>query len=458
MEDVEMKFTEHEVEEIQEEEVYAVESIMDDPDDNGVETENYFGEESVKIEAEEVEKIEIESEKHFQCDCGQIFPSSDELKSHSLTHSQKRKVAGSEICCNVSFKDHKYLKMHQKAHENFDAIVPHLPSYSCNECNMMFCSEEDLMTHLEGHPEHSTFVIDRPGAYEDHFVRIVSEECFELAEDDGDLFTCGHCRKRSNEHEMKVHLLFFHTTSIFCPFDNRCFEGVKHVRLFSDHIRNKHPEIFEKNLLYSCRHCKQSFTTCFEKLAHMKLCKAKPFECRGHCNKRFASEWLLKNHLKTVNGDDRFACETCGKKCVSRSDLQIHERMHTNERPYPCPICEKKFKTSANRSSHMDIHESEKKHECPICGNYDGRNPIHSFSNPLLLPTGEKFQTRPILRKHKKIHDEKYQEECLCKICDRKYVTRQHLLRHLKSSHGMKPESGTEDIGNFFANNLEAQG
>jgi hypothetical protein len=73
------------------------------------------------------------------------------------------------------------------------------------------------------------------------------------------------------------------------------------------------------------------------------------------------------------------------------------------------------------------------------------------------LPTGEKFQTRPILRKHKKIHDEKYQEECLCKICDRKYVTRQHLLRHLKSSHGMKPESGTEDIGNFFANSLESQ-
>jgi KRAB domain-containing zinc finger protein len=368
IEEVEMKYTEHDVEEIQEEEVYAVESIME-TEDNDEETENYFEEdEGAKTESEEVEKIEIAQGKDFHYET-QIFSPSAVSKT-SNSHSHKRKATGNEICCSVAFKDYKCYEIHQKAHENFEAIVPHIQTVNCVECNMMFSCEEDLLTHLEIHSEEPGFTIERRGAYEDHFIRNVAEEYFDLPEDNSDLFTCGHCKKKLSEPDMKVHMLFFHTTTVFCPFDNRCFEGIKHVRLFSDHIRNKHPEIFEKNMLYSCRHCKQSFTTNFEKLAHMKLCNAKPFECKGHCNKRFASEWLLKNHLKTINGDDRFSCDTCGKKCVSRSDLQIHERMHTNERPYPCPICQKKFKTSANRSSHMDIHETEKKHECSICGEF----------------------------------------------------------------------------------------
>lgn len=71
---------------------------------------------------------------------------------------------------------------------------------------------------------------------------------------------------------------------------------------------------------------------------------------------------------------------------------------------------------------------------------------------------GEKFQTRPILRKHKKIHDDKYQEECICKICDRKYVTKQHLLRHVKSSHGSPADLGTEEMNRFFEEYLGTQG
>lgn len=371
-EEIEIKYSEVEPM-IQEEEVYAVESVMDED-----EAENYFedGDESdAKNESDTDTKLlqaATETDKIFQCECGTMLSSSQELQKHMQSH--KRKSMGNETCCGVGFKDFKAFNIHQKAHENFEAIAPHLLVFSCGDCNVMYSNVDDLTTHLERHTEGvetiSDFVIERRGVYEDHFLRSLSRPVEPEVEDSSDLISCGHCRKKLNETEMKVHLLFFHTNIVFCPLDNRCFEGTKHVRLFSDHIRNKHPEIFEKNQLYSCRHCNKTFNTCFEKLAHMKLCISKPFACTNHCNKRFATEWLLKAHLKHVNGEERFSCETCGKRCVSRSDLQIHERMHTNERPYPCPICEKKFKTSANRSSHMDIHEAEKRHECVVCGEF----------------------------------------------------------------------------------------
>lgn len=373
--DVDVKFLEAEIEEVQEEEVYTVESIIEDDID---EADNYFEEHEEndsKHESDMDTKLiqaaqATTKENVFQCECGSLLPSLNELQKHALSH--KRKASGNEVCCGVGFKDNKSFMIHKKAHENFEAIGPHLMAFTCDDCNVMYSNIDDLTAHLERHTEGLVavegFVIDRRGAYEDHFLRNLVQANEPKVEDTGDLMSCGHCKKRMTESELRVHLLFFHTSIVFCPLDNRCFEGTKHVRLFSDHIRNKHPEIFEKNMLYSCRHCSKSFTTCFEKLAHMKLCNSKPFACVNHCNKRFATEWLLKAHLKHANGEERFSCDTCGKRCVSRSDLQIHERMHTNERPYPCPICEKKFKTSANRSSHMDIHEAEKRHECLVCG------------------------------------------------------------------------------------------
>lgn len=316
------------------------------------------------------EKSKFAVENSYQCECGAQLLSIVELQRHMNMH--KRKSSGFKLnCCDVGFKDSKCMEIHEKAHENFEAIAPHLQSFACTSCRIMFSNEDDLITHHSQHEEGcenvENLLIERRSAYDDHFIRSITKPDTE-ADVDEDFFSCGHCVKKLNENDMKVHLLFFHTNVVSCPHDNRYFEGTKQIRLFSDHIRNKHPEIFDKNNLYSCRHCNENFSTNFEKLAHMKKCDAKLFACENHCNKRFATEWLLKNHMKHVMGEERFSCEMCGKRCVSRSDLQIHCRSHTNERPYSCPICLKSFKTSANRSSHADIHEREKRHECEVCG------------------------------------------------------------------------------------------
>jgi hypothetical protein len=310
----------------------------------------------------------------FTCHCDYEAATLIELQNHMSSHKRRTNNV-ILICCEVGFKDQKAYSIHQKAHENFEAIAPQLALlYSCNDCNMTFNQEDDLHNHNALHQSNSDEYkdkIDRRGAFESHFISDLPRFTPDDSQfQDMENLTCGYCLRKFSENAMKVHMLFFHVNSVFCPHDNRCFVGSKHVRLFSDHIRNKHPEIFNKNSLYNCRHCKQTFTSNFEKLAHMKKCDAKAFPCENHCNKRFATEWLLKQHIKQISGEERFSCDECGKRCVSRSDLQIHQRCHTNERPYSCPICEKSFKTSANRSSHMDIHDSDKKHECEVCGKF----------------------------------------------------------------------------------------
>lgn len=61
------------------------------------------------------------------------------------------------------------------------------------------------------------------------------------------------------------------------------------------------------------------------------------------------------------------------------------------------------------------------------------------------------------MRKHKKKHDTSYQEECVCKICEKKYASKPHLLRHLKSSHGAEDNIKCEDIASFFEERLVGQ-
>lgn len=356
-----------------EEALFAAESVSEDHE-IAYEEPEFIPHIKTEIEAEPHYLASL-SEKKYSCDCGAESLTLAELQKHSNNHKRKS-LRSNMSCCGVDFRDPKSFDIHEKAHENFKAIAPHLPNYSCDDCRKMFSHEEDLAVHLSAHENEDEFMvgslIDHTSAFADHMLKpIVMPDDPEIDDERGDIFSCGHCNKKLVVRDLKVHLLLFHTLNVFCPLDSRCFEGAKQVRLFSEHIRNKHPDIYKTNNLFNCRHCNQNFPTNFEKLAHMKMCDSKLFVCEEHCQKRFATDWLLKNHMKMVMGEERFSCEDCGKRCVSRSDLQIHNRSHTGERPFACPTCHKSFKTSANRSSHMDIHETEKRHECVTCGKSD---------------------------------------------------------------------------------------
>lgn len=412
-------------------------------DEENIHEEDYIEEEILEAVVEDQSPIQPSTVK-------------EKRKSvHSVRSTSRKNPTGFNFTacnsCNVTFKDFKYFSIHEKAHENYAAISSHLEMSNCNidGCRMVFSNVEDLRIHMNAHSEGDNIVtITKNGAYADILLPMDERQFEDNIGNSDDFKVCGHCSRKYNEQDMKVHQIFFHTTSIICPIDNRMFQGRRQVRAFSEHIRNKHPEIFDDPQdLYVCRLCNASFDSNFQKLAHMKKCDAKMFECSGHCNKKFATQWLLKAHLKNLE-DDRFVCDICSKKCVSRSDLKIHQRCHTNERPFQCSFCLKSFKTQANRSSHMDIHEPVKKHDCEICGKKFEF--IHLCKLLVLIILGEKFQTRPILRKHKKKHDKNYTDECSCKICNHLYISKPHLIRHLKSVHKAPKDLKSTDMEDYW--------
>lgn len=298
----------------------------------------------IKVEFEHESTAEIPTilksqtkpnKKVYICECTAQFESIVELQEHTSEYKRSSCVQGAFTCCGVWFKDGKLFNSHKKIHESFEIMSPYLKFHKCHDCNILFSNETDYFSHLNEQLCNTDATVQpmaKDGSFEDYYIKPI---VFELEKelDAEDAAKCGHCMKRFNdENELKLHLMFFHATVLNCPFDKRSFEGVKQVRLLHDHVRNKHPELFV-GIIFSCRYCNSSFPSNIEKLAHMKKCNDKKFNC-PHCDKKYASPWLLERHLKHVNGKISFVCTVCEKSCYSRSDLAIHLRTHNNEKPY----------------------------------------------------------------------------------------------------------------------------
>ncbi|OMJ72230.1 hypothetical protein SteCoe_29369 [Stentor coeruleus] len=79
------------------------------------------------------------------------------------------------------------------------------------------------------------------------------------------------------------------------------------------------------------------------------------------CNKVFASENNLKNHIKVCKTKNRkFTCKYCKKTLSSKQNLKEHQFTHTKELPYVCktPGCGLRFRQGSVLSSHKRIHNT----------------------------------------------------------------------------------------------------
>lgn len=320
--------------------------------------------------------------------------------------------------CHLRFDGESHLIVHNNCHRIFDVIAPFVQYPECGDCRMFFISGEDYSVHKDRHENNIQSLRDPIPilgvVYRNGELFTTDDE--EPPENfDENSPTCGHClQKFESDNDCKNHLMLHHATSFTCPFDSRVFSGIPTLS-FGNHLRQCHPEVFP-DLEIACSFCKMQFETVYEKLAHMKICKAKAFQC-DHCDRSFFRKSCLLQHLKVVTGLIIFACHSCGKRCKDQGDLKTHMRCHTNVRPYPCPHCDKAYKTSSARASHVESH-MDQVHVCAICS--------------------VKFRRRILYQRHMKlIHDESYRQKCFaentCKICNKSYLRKTHYQSHLKT-------------------------
>ncbi|KAM4619977.1 histone H4 transcription factor isoform 2-T2 [Polymixia lowei] len=151
--------------------------------------------------------------------------------------------------------------------------------------------------------------------------------------------------------------------------------------------------------------------------------KGQRFQC-SHCSKRFATERLLRDHMRThVN---HYKCPLCDMTCPSPSSLRNHIKFrHTNEKPYSCEYCEYSCKNLIDLRKHLDTHSIEPAYRCDAAG--------CGFTSRTL---------RTMKIHHKREHEGDFVARYKCHVCDQCFTRGNNLTIHLRKKHQFKWPSG----------------
>ena len=266
---------------------------------------------------------------------------------------------------NKTTRKDKSCRIHHECHKILNVLSQYYQLSKCEESRIIFTNDNDLDTFLQTDPQQF-----QPIPCEGMTANVsqkFKEPIGNADEDDPEAWKCGHCgAKYQTDSDCNGHIIILHSKKFICPVDYLEFEGNRGMSQFNAHMKNKHPELFPDMPFY-CTYCRAEFSSIFDKLAHMKLCDEKKFEC-DHCSKKYFTKTELVRHLRIVSGDIAFVCDICSKTCASTMDLKLHRTSHSNLKSYVCsyPECSKAFKTPAARSSHMETH-SNVTYTCSYC-------------------------------------------------------------------------------------------
>ncbi|XP_043274002.1 zinc finger protein 260-like isoform X16 [Venturia canescens] len=265
--------------------------------------------------------------------------------------------------------------------------------YECAPCGYKFSRRAKFERHMNSHnrkkPEPETFECEickqsfpRKSAFASHMLKHSSEKPHKCK-------VCGKGFKRP--WEVTAHLKI-HTGSMYtCEICN--FETAYKVSLKTHHRR-----VHQKDYPYKCDKCEKAFMSKYELDDHLTshlgtkdfICEIcgnaysqrtyllyhkrvihgvqnrapKELKC-DMCEKTFASEYCLQNHVSLHS--QKFLCSQCGKEFASNHSLKMHSRMHTGERPYSCNVCPKSFSRSNALAVHKLTHIGVRPYVCDLC-------------------------------------------------------------------------------------------
>ena len=236
---------------------------------------------------------------------------------------------------------------------------------------------------------------------------------------------------------------------------------------------------------HTCKFCLNYYTRKDQLAVHLKKCS------------KANSKAVLERGMKR-DSERKILCEVCGNSFTSREALRKHILTHSDGSNYHCPSCDKSYSLYHNLIRHIKAEDhiypkgdanlttsfkSPHMSKCDICDNWVGRMEYHkkkhhSESSRLFecqkcdYKTNRKdnFERHEFL-KHKRVakafkqiditfKNEKPNWKCpecdviftsyldienhlllkncqeiVCKICDRKFKMRQHLLQHFRNIH-----------------------
>lgn len=205
---------------------------------------------------------------------------------------------------------------------------------------------------------------------------------------------------------------------------------------------------------HRCTVCEKTFSSPGKLYQHMySHTGERPFAC-SECSKAFSSKFKLMRHLLIHSADRKHQCPFCERSFHRKDHLKNHSKVHNpDKKVYRCEkeTCRKEYNSYLSYRKHVAVHAAEDGGlDCKICGrSFTNRDEIlyhlkvHAGSRTVKNPSEKKFQcehcerrffTRKDVKRHLVVHTGK--RDFLCQFCPQRFGRKDHLVRHIKKSHG----------------------
>uniref|UniRef100_A0AAY5ET36 Zinc finger protein n=1 Tax=Electrophorus electricus TaxID=8005 RepID=A0AAY5ET36_ELEEL len=249
----------------------------------------------------------------FDCSaCEKKFISTNQLKRHMITHSEKRPYT-CEICSR-SFKRLDQVTAHKIIHSEDKP-------YKCKLCWKEFAHRNVYKNHKKTHSE------ERP-------------------------FQCDECKALfRTPFSLQRHLLIHNSERTFkC---DQCDATFKRKDTLNVHIQVVH----DGHKKYKCDLCEKAFVTPSVLKSHKKTHTGEKEKICPYCGQKFASNGTLRVHIRSHTGQYPPPPPSEQTWLYPHAGLSLTPPPPQNgERPYQCPYCDKAFSKNDGLKMHIRTH------------------------------------------------------------------------------------------------------
>lgn len=277
----------------------------------------------------------------FTCpipNCNRTFHTSNLLKSHSNTHSERKIPCD---YCESSFKSRQSLKVHLLKHS-----VGKAKSLQCHVCGWVSIYRQQYYEHIKAHSAKRNL------------------ECF-------------HCGKKFTKKSLIILHLQTHLSqrNFKCNVDD-CQKAFKTYNSYYAHKR-KHQS--KSSAKYNCASCDKVFSSQSVLQSHVKSHTGESFTCHYEgCTKAYTHKQNLNMHLLTahIQSNITFKCEICDRILSNSNALRVHlAKVHKAEKNINCDECDMNFASAQLLTVHKKQIHKLKAFNCKFC-NYSANYQI----------------------------------------------------------------------------------